>query len=151
MFLSNPRECFYWNSLTKETGLEFMGIFCWLFYVNILLDMNFIIILKLQTSLKFICSPLQFSFYNFIVLSFFFVFVSQNTNIKPSQVVLVEVILDPLRRQSLKKKKPINPKELNYWLDCGIQPSSASECQGTMFKKHLTTNAHLNLATSFFS
>lgn len=91
-----------------------MGIFCWLFYVNILLDMNFIIILKLQTSLKFICSPLQFSFYNFIVLSFFFVFVSQNTNIKPSQVVLVEVILDPLRRQSLKKKKPINPKELNY-------------------------------------
>lgn len=50
---------------------------------------------------------MQFSFYNFTVLSFFFVFVSQNTNIKPSQVVLVEVILDPLRRQSLKKKKPI--------------------------------------------
>lgn len=89
-----------------------MGIFCWLFYVNILLDMNFIIILKLQTSLKLICSPLQFSFYNFTVLSFFFVFVSQNTNIKPSQVVLVEVILDPLRRQSLKKKKAHKPQRV---------------------------------------
>lgn len=42
MFLSNPRECFYWNSLTKETELEFMGISGWLFYVNIPQDMNFI-------------------------------------------------------------------------------------------------------------
>lgn len=151
MFLSNPRECFYWNSLTKETGLEFMGIFCWLFYVNILLDMNFIIILKLQTSFKFICSPLQFSFYNFTVLSFFFCICLSKYKYQTKPSSTGWSYSWSSKKTVFKKKKPINPKELNYWLDCGIQPSSASECQGMMYKKHLTTNAHLNLATSFFS
>lgn len=89
--------------LTKETELELMHILAGWFMLIFHKICISLIVLKLQADFKLICSPTQFLFCNFKVSDFFCI-LSQNTNIKPSQVIPVKVILVLLRWQSLKKK-----------------------------------------------